>query len=66
MTAAALTAVVFLFCLTGCCNAAADSGKPISVSGENQRKKSVRKRAHEYSRIPGNYPAGWQTMTVGN
>ena len=68
-TAAALSAVVFLLCVAGCCanNAPEKDGKsaPMRASGET-RKRPARKRASEYSRIPGNYPAGWQTSTVGN
>ena len=65
-TAAALTAVVFLFCMAGCCNNTANENLREDVSSKKVRKKPVRKRASDYSRIPGNYPAGWQTMSVGN
>ncbi len=58
-TAAALAAVVFLFLLTGCNSAAVNQPEGVN-------KRPVRKRASDYSRIPGNYPASWQTSTVGS
>ena len=65
-TAAALSAVVFLFCTTGCqmVDRPDKSGKT-HITGKD-RKRPVRKRAGEYSRIPGNYPANWQTSYIGN
>jgi hypothetical protein len=59
-TAAALSAVVFLFLLAGCCSADCTAGK------ECKNKRPIRKRASDYSRIPGNYPANWQTTAVGH
>ena len=59
-TAAALSAVVFLLLLTGCCAVESNARQ------DGASKRPARKRASEYSRIPGNYPATWQTSTVGN
>ena len=68
-TAVELSAVVFLLCTAGCCTSSCpDKGTKsdkMSVS-EKVRTRPVRKRSNEYSRIPGNYPAGWQTSTIGN
>ena len=67
-TAAALSAVVFLFCIGGCCASNTPGAEKSDQSGLSSKgiKRLHRKRVGEYSRIPGNYPAGWQTMTVGN
>ena len=69
-----LTAVVFLLIQTGCHSTAhhrvPERHKNISVPKPGKpapgSKKIRRSRAGEYSRIPGNYPASWQTRTIGH
>jgi len=66
-TTALLSAVVFLLFATGC--SSTDHRTASESYQRNQptvhRKRPVRKRASDYSRLPNNYPASWQTSTVG-
>ena len=72
-TTAVLSAVVLL--LTGCfaagCHHSPEPpGKREVALKENcpapRKNKPIRRRAKDYSRLPGNYPATWQTSTIGN
>ena len=76
-TTAVLIAVVFLFAVGGCrshhdCDRPHRKAHPHTIKKhqpETDKKPRVhrtRKRAGDYSRIPRNYPASWQTRTIGN
>ena len=71
-TTAVLSAVVFLLSVMGCRSHFSDDHRSRpeirqnSPGEKSNRQRPVRKRAYEYSRIPRNYPATWQTSTIGN
>jgi hypothetical protein len=71
---AALAAVFFLLTATsGCCHYD-DKAAPERNNRYQRQEKTLqpsknkrvrRKRAGDYSKIPGNYPANWQHSTIG-
>ncbi len=72
-TTAVLSAVVLLLTgivAAGCRHHPDHPGKHGSAFKENRqmprKNKPIRRRAKDYSRLPGNYPATWQTSTIGN
>ena len=67
-TAAALPAVVFLLCSAGCSSVDKDccSEKRSHIQQAEKSRRPARRRAADYSHIPGNYPANWQRATIGN
>ena len=71
---AALAAVFFLLTATsGCCHCGEKAAPNRNSRYQRQEKTSQpgksnrirRKRAGDYSKIPGNYPANWQHSTTG-
>ena len=66
-TTAAVCAVVFLLLSGGCCtNSDDESVKKSDPAVQKINKRRLRKRSSDYSRLPGNYPAAWQTKTAGH
>lgn len=62
-TTAAVGVVVFLLVLlaAGCESAPAPADRPDAEQGVRRHR-----RVERYSKIPSNYPATWQTETVGH